>query len=65
MRSYMTDRLYIVTRYKELGEGRFMAQTKHEVNIILSHRWVRGLTLLVRLLLETRISESEISFMKS
>lgn len=31
MRSGLTDRLYIVTRYKDRGEGRYEAVTKYEV----------------------------------
>lgn len=31
MYSDMTDRWYIVTRYKDLGEGKFRAQTKYDV----------------------------------
>lgn len=31
MRSDLTGRVYIVTRYRDLGDGRFQATTKYEV----------------------------------
>jgi len=31
MESALTKRVYIVTRYKDLGEGKFLAFDKHDV----------------------------------